>query len=106
MDIKADKSAVEIEWQQLEHETLLRLLGEIVTRDGTDYGEREHATTEKIDAALASLAAGSARLYWNTETETAVLLDESRLQAWQQVENRIADAIGIGDNGDSEDQAD
>lgn len=74
---------MEIPWQELDTETLDRLLSEIVTRDGTDYGFHEKSTEAKIASARKALISGSSILLWDAETETAVLktVDQVREEA-------------------------
>ncbi len=47
-EIDAISEATQIPWEALDAETLNNLLREIVTRDGTDYGEHEISTDEKV----------------------------------------------------------
>jgi len=77
-----------IPWDTLDEDTLTRLLTEIVTRDGTDYGVEESSTQAKVAAALKSLHSGRARLFWDSESETSALVQTEQVQ---QEENRIAD---------------
>jgi uncharacterized protein len=65
-----------IPYESLANEVLTRLLEEIVTRDGTDYGLVETATSEKIDAALMKLKQGKSVLLWEEETESASLVSK------------------------------
>lgn len=58
---------------QLDEQVLYELLKEIVTRDGTDYGEVEISTEAKISAARNALTRGEAYLYWDADSETASL---------------------------------
>jgi uncharacterized protein YheU (UPF0270 family) len=62
-----------IPYEQLEQEVLYELLKEIVTRDGTDYGNTEVSTEDKISSALKALKNGRANLYWDADSETATL---------------------------------
>ena len=39
---------MDIPWQQLQPETLHSLIEEFITRDGTDYGEKEAEHESKI----------------------------------------------------------
>lgn len=55
--------------------TLLGLLQEFASRDGTDYGERELTLEEKVADLRRQLAAGSLALVYDTETETWDLVD-------------------------------
>jgi len=64
---------MEIPYQNLKKELLTAMLKEIVTRDGTDYGEQEKTIEAKVAGAMRSLEEGKACLYWDTESETASL---------------------------------
>lgn len=70
---------MQIPHHTLEPKTLRRLLSEIVTRDGTDYGDIECSTAEKIDAALHALDTGAAQLLWDAESESASLLSADQV---------------------------
>lgn len=63
-----------IPYQSLETEVLKRLLEEIVTRDGTDYGEVELSTSQKLNGALRALQEKRSVLLWDEETESASLV--------------------------------
>jgi len=71
---------VKIPWQELSAQTLDTLLEEIVTRDGTDYGNSEKSTVEKVTHAKNQLIAGFGVLYWNSELESASLISKERAQ--------------------------
>ena len=64
----------------LEQEMLESLLAEIVTRDGTDYGEVELATEQKIQNAIRGLKDGRIKLFWDLETESASLLSSEQAE--------------------------
>tara|TARA_R110002073_G_scaffold142342_2_gene294209 strand:+ start:389 stop:598 length:210 start_codon:yes stop_codon:yes gene_type:complete len=64
---------MKIPYKQLDQKVLYELLKEIVTRDGTDYGNTEVSTEEKISSALGALKHGKADLYWDADSETASL---------------------------------
>ncbi len=63
-------------WQQVEQDTLMRLLAEVVSRDGTDYGGHELSQMDKCQQALANLKQGRAVLCWDDDTETASLMSQ------------------------------
>jgi len=86
---------MEIPWQELEPDTLRRLLSEIVTRDGTDYGLIEKSTAEKIEVARKALQTGRARLFWDEETGTAALLDKEQVSEEQAAYERLAKSTGL-----------
>lgn len=66
---------IEIPWRNLPEETLFRLLEEIVTRDGTDYGEQEKSVETRLKQAQSSLQQGRAVLVWDQDSETASLVN-------------------------------
>lgn len=51
---------IEIDYQQLDNDTLENLLTEIVLRNGTDYGEEEVTTVEKVGQLKTLLKSGKA----------------------------------------------
>lgn len=61
---------LEIPWQKLSGEALQGLLEELVTRDGTDYGERELSTEEKVEQLYRALRDGRACIGFCPRTET------------------------------------
>ena len=67
---------IEIAWKDIEPQTLERLLEEVVSREGTDYGQNEISLKGKVDRLLRQLKDGRARLYWNSETHTASVLSD------------------------------
>ncbi len=69
-----------IPWRELDPETLDRLLSEIVTRDGTDYGLQETPTATKVNSARKSLERGRAELHWDEESETTALLSVDQVR--------------------------
>ena len=62
----------------LDKELLERLLEEIVTRDGTDYGEIELSTEQKVKNALNGLKTGQTKLFWDADTESASLISKEQ----------------------------
>jgi uncharacterized protein YheU (UPF0270 family) len=60
---------------RLAPDTLLALLQEFASRDGTDYGERELDLDEKVADLRRQLADASLKLVYDTETETWDLLE-------------------------------
>ena len=62
----------------LKKEVLESLLQEIVTRDGTDYGEQELSTEQKVNNALRALEQGRMKLLWDAEIESASLVTSEK----------------------------
>lgn len=86
---------MEIPWQSMDSETLDRLLSELVTRDGTDYGRHEHSTAQKIAAARRSLEKGRACLMWDSELESASLVPIEQIREAKQQYRKDAEAVGL-----------
>lgn len=70
MEADAPVAGVEIAPDDLSPEALRGLIGEFVTRDGTDYGAVERSVEEKIDEVADQLRRGEARIVFDPETET------------------------------------
>ena len=58
----------------LEPDTLEALLGEIVTRDGTDYGDVETPTATRVAQLRRELESGRAVLVFDEESESCSVL--------------------------------
>ena len=58
---------------ELDSDTLYALLEEIVTRDGTDYGEQELSTEQKINRAMALLQNKKMFIFYSELHETCTL---------------------------------
>ena len=86
----------------MDSETLDRLLSELVTRDGTDYGRHEQTTAQKIAAARRSLEKGRACLMWDTELESASLVPVEQIREAKQQYLKDAEAVGLESNKNSE----
>lgn len=61
---------VKIPWQQLSADALSGLIEEYVTRDGTDYGDREVEFATKVAQVHRELQAGRAYIVYDPETGT------------------------------------
>jgi hypothetical protein len=64
------RGPVRIPLDALDADTLRRVAEEIVTRDGTDYGEVERSLEEKVARLLRELESGRAALWFDPETGT------------------------------------
>jgi uncharacterized protein len=64
---------MDIPWQELQPETLRALIEEFVTRDGTDYGEREASFETKVRQVRQLLETGKIKLVFDPETESCDL---------------------------------
>ena len=65
---------IEIPWRELPEEALLGLIEEFVTREGTDYGEREVELQEKVKEVVSQLELGTAIITFDTESESATIV--------------------------------
>jgi len=77
---------MQVPHDQLEPDTLTRLLVEFVTRDGTDYGERESTTEDKVAQVRKQLTRGEIVIVFDPETETTDLVsrEEFRIRSLAQ----------------------
>ncbi len=60
---------VDVPCQRLPQAVYRALLEEYVTRDGTDYGERELSLEEKVQDIQGRVARGEVRLLFESESE-------------------------------------
>jgi uncharacterized protein YheU (UPF0270 family) len=60
---------IEVPPGRLAQDVLRALYEDYVTRDGTDYGERELALEEKVQRLAAQVAAGKVLLLYECESE-------------------------------------
>ena len=63
-------SGVKIQYDQLSSEALNGVIEEFVTRDGTDYGEKEISLETKIFQVLDQLKSGKAVIVFDQESQT------------------------------------
>lgn len=61
---------MEIPFQALNPDTLNNLIQELVTRDGTDYGESEISLAEKVEQVKLKLISGEALILYDEQLET------------------------------------
>jgi uncharacterized protein YheU (UPF0270 family) len=70
----ADPSlAVEVPASALSPRALLGLVDEFITREGTDYGVREHTLDEKRASLMRLIDAGEVAIFFDPESETTTL---------------------------------
>jgi len=62
--------ATEVPYTALQPATLRAVIEEFVTRDPTDYGERERALEEKVEDVMRQLRRGEAQVVFDPETGT------------------------------------
>src|SRR5215467_4632947 len=66
-----DSAAVtEVPYTALKPETLLALIEEFVTRDTTDYGERERTLQDKVEDVMRQLQRGDAQIVFDGASGT------------------------------------
>lgn len=75
----ATEDPVEVPYDQLAPETLRKVIEDLVTRDGTDYGEVERTLEQKSAALLKLLERGEAKLVLDLATETIGLMTRDEL---------------------------
>ena len=63
---------------QLDPETLHRVIESFVLREGTDYGEREYSLEAKVRHVLGQLARREALLVFDPGTESVQIVRDSR----------------------------
>jgi uncharacterized protein YheU (UPF0270 family) len=64
---------VEVPTGELSQAALLGIVEEFITREGTDYGLREHTFDEKRESVLRLIAANEVAIFFDTESETTTL---------------------------------
>lgn len=62
--------AIEVPYTSLQPATLRALIEEFVTRDTTDYGERERTLEEKVADVMRQLKRGEVKVVFDAETGT------------------------------------
>jgi uncharacterized protein YheU (UPF0270 family) len=71
---------VEIPYAELDPDTLLNVVDDLVTRDGTDYGAEERTREQKTSALMRQLERGEAKLVFDPATETIGLMTRAEFQ--------------------------
>lgn len=64
---------MEIPYSQLSEEALLAVIEEFITREGTDYGEREYSLQQKIEQVKAQLALGDIIINYDVDSQSCNL---------------------------------
>jgi uncharacterized protein len=67
-------SAVEIPWRELSDAALQGVIEEFVTREGTEYGEREVPLATKVAQVRRQLERAELRLFFDEDSSTCQLL--------------------------------
>lgn len=76
----AAQGAVEVPYMQLSPAALQRVIADLVTRDGTDYGAVERSFEQKAASLLHALERGDAKLVFDLATETIGLMTRAELE--------------------------
>lgn len=69
-----------VPFDRLQAEVLQALLEDYATRDGTDYGERELTTQEKVQQLQRQLSAGELQILYDADSEQWDLVPESQAE--------------------------
>lgn len=72
-----------IPFDSLTPETLNNILVEVVTRDGTDYGEYDLSLEQKCQQARQMLKSQQAFLIFDTESETIKLISSDQMAQYE-----------------------
>jgi uncharacterized protein YheU (UPF0270 family) len=72
----AEKTALQIPVSRLSRDAIDGLIEEFVTRDGTDYGEREQTMEEKKRAVARQLERGEVVIVFDPESETCNIISK------------------------------
>ena len=70
MKVDDSPDAIDVPYTSLQPATLRALVEEFVTRDTTDYGERERTLEEKVEDVMRQLRRGEAKVLFDPETGT------------------------------------
>lgn len=73
--------------EALSQDALRAVVEEMITREGTDYGE-EVALEQKVRQVMAQLDAGEAVLVFDAETETCTILSAEEARAREASDGR------------------
>ena len=65
---------MEIPYKQLSKRTLLAVIEEFISREGTDYGHREYTLDEKVEKVKSQLVKGEIKLLFDSETSSCNLV--------------------------------
>lgn len=74
------ENAVEVPPDALAPDTLRSLAEEFITREGTDYGHREHTLEEKVATLMRQLERGEAKIFFDSESETINIVARHQLE--------------------------
>ena len=81
--------ALKIPFAELEEDVLEALLQEIVTRNGTDYGEVEISQDQQVRQIRHLLETNQVVLYWNSQIQSASILS---IEEFSRIDQSDADS--------------
>ena len=70
-------NAMIIPHDQLSPEALNGVIEEFVSRDGTDYGEREFTLEDKVNQVRRQLKSGKAVIVYDSQMESCTIMESS-----------------------------
>ena len=65
---------MEIPHSQVPEQTLLAIIEEFISREGTDYGHKEYTLDEKVKKVKSQLLKGEIKLLFDSETSSCNLV--------------------------------
>ena len=71
------EEGVEIPYDQINPETLQRMIQEFVTRDGADWGDAGCTLEEKVERVLKQLRSKKIKVVFDLTSQTANLVEET-----------------------------
>ena len=74
----SETGRVDVPYAELAPDVLRRLIEEVVTRDGTDYGTVERTLAEKVAAVMRQLETGDVAIEVDSEHETIDIVARGR----------------------------
>jgi len=69
-----------VPWKDLPPDTLTNLIEEFVTRDGTDYGDQEVATSTKVEQVRTQLKQKEAFIVFDEVTESVSVMGKEQAE--------------------------
>ena len=69
-----------VPWKDLPPDTLTNLIEEFVTRDGTDYGDQEVATSTKVEQVRHQLKQQEAFIVFDEVTESVSVMGKEQAE--------------------------
>ena len=68
-----------IPYAEIQPDTLISLIEEFVSRDGTDYGEQEISLADKVEQVRAKLVSGEALILFSESTGQCNIVSKDKL---------------------------